>query len=224
MNISIDTLLAIAIGIVGYMAFFNIVTATTGAVLGASVQRIQFGFPPSIHLFRIGRTEVRISPILIAGHVKFAEREGCWDYAPWPVRALIAIAGPVLAIALAFIPLGVQATHEAALAWPQLWTALTDFSSPVNLDTALAPTLQSGGMPAAVAVVVLKVAMFNLLPLPVLNGGAFLIALYEGLTGRSADNLVRPILPISLAMLMAIVVVVAVRCMVSTLPPALALI
>jgi len=188
LNISADTAVAVVLGFVGYLIFFNLVTAAIGAAFGIRIQRIQFGFPPSISLLRIGQTDIRLSPLLLGGHVKFADKGDDKPYAPWPVRALVAIAGPITAIAVCAIPLGAQALDEAWMGWPQMLAVTIDFSRPVNIDAALLPSLQAGGLIAASAVVAVKCAMFNLLPSFVLNGGAFLLALAEGATGRDIHS------------------------------------
>lgn len=190
MNISTDTMLAVAIGVVGYMVVFNLFTALAGGLFGVRIARIQFGYPPSVRIARLGETEIRVSPLLMGGHVKFASDDPEIPYASWPVRAVIAVAGPLLAIGVCAVPLGAQALHEALLAWPQMWAVVTDFSTPLNLDAALEPFFQSGGLAMAAALVATKVAMFNLLPLPLFNGGTFLLVLLEGLTRK--DTYLKP--------------------------------
>ncbi len=212
LNITADTILAVAAGIAGYMIAFNLLTALAGVSFGVGIERIQFGYPPSVRLARIGRTEIRVSPIFFGGHVKFFPGDAETSYAPWPVRALIAIAGPLLAIGICAVLLGAQALDEILLAWPQMWASATDFSTPIDLNTALEPTLQTGGLPAAAAVVAIKVAMFNLLPLPILNGGTFLIAIAEGLTGKEIHTrLPQGVLVASLATMIAFVLLLAWR-------------
>lgn len=211
MNITIDTILAIAIGIAAYMVFFNIVTAGLGAFFEVPIERIQFGYPPSFRLFRIGKTEVRVSPLFFGGHVKFALREGQKHYAPWQIRALLAIAPLVLAIVVCAIVLGPQVLDEIAMAMPQLWAVLTDYSAPVNLNDALAPTFDKGGLLAAMAVVVVKVVMFSLIPLPITNGGTFLIALFEGLTGKSTEHFIQKTLMVSLIVWLGVPTVLLLR-------------
>lgn len=205
MIINVDTALAIAAGIAGYVVLFNVITATLGVLFSIGIERIQFGSFPSVRLLRIGATEVRVSPLLFGGHVKFAEKATGEPYAPWPVRALIAILGPIVAICVCALALGPQGLSEALLSWPQLWTAVVDFSTPVNADAALAGWFQSGGFLAAVAVVAIKCAMFNLLPLPILNGGAFLTAIVEGISGKNSNRqLSQDVLLLSLAILIAV--------------------
>ncbi|RYD91964.1 MAG: hypothetical protein EOP61_26535 [Sphingomonadales bacterium] len=205
MNISADTLLAIAVGLAGYMVFFNLVTALLAAIFRVPIERIQFGYPPSIRLFRIGQTEIRISPLLIGGHVKFVEGKDAAPYAPWPIRALLSIAAPIFLIAACVPLLGRQALDEALMTWPQIWTAVIDFHQPLDLDAALALPLAMGGLPSAAAIVAIKAAVFNLFPLPPFSGGAFLVSLLEGLTGKQIGNrLPQPILTISLAVMITV--------------------
>lgn len=212
MNINADTLLAIAAGLAGYMVFFNLVTSLLAAIFRVAIERIQFGYPPSIRLFRIGRTEIRISPLLIGGHVKFAEREGVAHYAPWPIRALLSIAAPLLLIAACVPLLGRQALDEALMTWPQIWTAVIDFHKPLDLDAALAIPLAMGGLSSAAAIVAIKAAVFNLFPLPPFNGGAFLVSILEGLTGKQIGNRIpQLILTISLAVMIAVPLVMVWR-------------
>lgn len=217
MNTGTDTLLAIAAGFAGYMVFFNVVTVVLGLIFRAPIERIQFGYPPSIRLLRIGQTEIRISPLLIGGHVKFAEREGTPYYAPWPVRALLSIAAPLVLIAACIPLLGRQALDEALMTWPQIWTAVIDFHQPFDPDAALAIPLAMGGLPLAAAIVAIKVAAFSLLPLPIFNGGNCLVAILEGLTGKQiATRIPQLILTISLAIMVTIPLVMVWRILTGT--------
>lgn len=187
MNITLNTALAIAAGIVGYTVFFVIVTALIGVALGVRLERVQFGAFLSARLFKIGQTEVRVSPppFLFAGHVKWVRpADDTKPYAPWPVRALLCIAGPVLAIAACAVLLGGRAWDEAIITWPQMWAVVSDSQTPVNVNLALQPAFDLGGMGAAAAVVGVKAAMFNLLPLPIFNGGMFIATLLEAVTRR----------------------------------------
>lgn len=212
MIVSTETALAIIAGIAAYGVLFNLITALAGAIFGVGIERVQFGYPPSVSLGRFGVTEVRVSPILLGGHVKFAEKPDGSSYAAWPVRALLAIIGPVLAICICAMLLGGQAFDEAILTWPQLWTVIVDFSTPVNADAALAEALASGGLFVTAAVVAVKCAMFNLLPLPIFGGGAFILAILEGLTGKDLHKqLPQSVLIASLLALIAVVGLLAWR-------------
>lgn len=184
MDISVDTALAIAAGVIAFLFVFNVATALSGAAFGVAIERIQFGYSPTVRLFRIGRTEVRAGPILLGGHVEYVPPEDGGFYAPWPVRALNALAGPIVTLAMCAIPLGGRVVDEALMAWPQMWAVVADWSTPVDLNEALRPSFESGGFVAAVAVVAVKAAMFNLVPLVPLGGAAFLATLVEAVTGR----------------------------------------
>lgn len=208
----VDTAIAVIISFLAYMVVFNLTTALVGALFRIPIERVQFGYVLSIRLFRIGATEVRVSPLLLGGYVKFASpADPEQPYAPWPVRCIIALAGALTALALSAVVLGEHTIHEALMAWPQMWTAAADFATPFNPAAALDPWIAAGGYPAAAAVVAVKVAMFNLLPLPFLNGGAFLISLWEGLTGRYRPDRLQGLMTLSLAVAVAFVLMLVVR-------------
>lgn len=197
---------AIVCGFLAYMLVFNASTALVGAALGARIERIQFGAGPSILLFRTAGAEVRLGPILLSGFVKFAERPGATGYAAWPSQAAIALAGPAAAFAAASIAVGAEALREFLLTWPQMWTATVDVAR-VDPVAALQPALASGSFAQAISIVIVKFAAFNLLPLPVLSGGAFLLALVEGLAGGNVrERLSAVVVPISLIAMVAWVI------------------
>jgi hypothetical protein len=188
LSITFDTALAIAIGIVSFQTVFLVAMALIGVAFRVPVERIQIGYSPAVRLFRFARTDIKISPNLLGGHVKFESRGPNTPYASAVVRALIAIAGPCTVILVSMIPLGIQAINEAVIAWPQMWAIATDFSTPVDANLALKPALESGGLIAAAAIVAVKGAMFNLLPLPFLSGGILLLIIFEHATGRYSDQ------------------------------------
>jgi membrane-associated protease RseP (regulator of RpoE activity) len=183
-HIGLDTGLALVAGVLGFLFVFNVGTALLGAAFGVPIERIQFGYSPTMRLFRIGRTEVRLGLFLFGGYVRYVAPEDGGPYAPWPVRILTSLAGPASALAVGAILLGGRMIDEALIAWPQMWAVLTDWSAPVNLDDALRPSLQAGGTAAAAAVVAVKAAMFNLLPLPFLAGGVVVFTLAEAILRR----------------------------------------
>lgn len=206
-----DAAISIVIGLLAYMVTFNVTTAFVGALFRIPIVRIQFGFDPSVILFRIGATQVRVSPLLLGGYVKFAPPEPDQPFAPWPVRCIVALAGALTALALSAIILGAHTVDEALMAWPQMWTAATDFATPFDPAAALAPWITTGGYYVAAAVVTVKAAMFNLLPLPFLNGGAFLISLWEGATGRYRPDRLQLFMTLSLMAALAFVIVLILR-------------
>lgn len=217
MGISPDTALAVAIGFIGYSILFVIVAATVGAAFGVGVERIQLGLGPAARVFRIGKTSIQVSPLLLNSHVKFAAKDDDAPFARWPIRALIAVCGPITALGTCTLALGTRTLDEALLAWPQMYAAVTDFATPLDLNAALHPSFEAGGMIGAASVVAVKMAMFNLLPLPILNGGAFLFALVEGLTGKHVEHrLPQPVLLLSLSLLVAFVVLLLWRIVVGT--------
>lgn len=217
MGISPDTALAVAIGFIGYSILFVIVTATVGAAFGVGVERIQLGLGPAARLFRIGKTRVQFSPLLVTSHVKFAAKDGDAPFAQWPVRSLIAVCASITALGMSALAPGTRTLDEALVAWPQMYAAVADFATPLDLNAALQPSFEAGGMIGAASVVVVKMAMFNLLPLPILNGGAFLFALVEGLTGKYLEHrLPQPVLLVSLSLLVAFVVLLLWRIVAGT--------
>jgi membrane-associated protease RseP (regulator of RpoE activity) len=207
----VETAVAVAIGFLAFLLSFTLVTTLVGALFRIPIARVQFGYDPSISLFRVGATDVRVSPILLGSHVKYAAPDPDKPFAPWWIRCVVALAGPLVSLALCALFLGERVFDEVLMAWPQMWAAATDFSTPFDPAAALDPWIAADDYPAAAAIVAVKVAMFNLLPLPFLNGGTFLIALWEGVTGRYRPELPQLPLMLSLAVAVAFVLILASR-------------
>jgi hypothetical protein len=185
-----DTTLAlagvIAAAFVGFIVIFNLATAAVGALLGASVDKIQFGLGPSVRLARLGGMDIRATPLMLGGSVMFRPRaDGSW--ASWPVQAIVALVGPFGVIAAAALVLGQRVVDAALSTWPDMIAIVTS-PRPADVFGALTALIAARGHMDAVATVMTKFAAFNLAPLPIFAGGAFLLALIEGLIGAARRN------------------------------------
>jgi hypothetical protein len=193
--------LVIAGGIAAMTIVFNVAMVLVANILGVSIVKVQFGFGPVFRLFKAGKTSVYFSPLLLNGFVKYDRPLwGSADALPWLKSVLLGLSGPAAAVAVAAIPLGWRAVEEMLMTWPQMWQVILQAPRPVDIVPALAPTIKDAGFAAAGAIVLVKLAAVNLLPLPFLVGGTTLIATFEALTRkRISERVMQPLLMTSLA-------------------------
>jgi membrane-associated protease RseP (regulator of RpoE activity) len=173
-------------------ATFNVATAIIATCLGIPIDEISTWIGPKFLRFQLGPTEVSFGLIPVAGSVKFSDEDTRPDLeprrlflnAPWLKKVLIGIGGP-LSVILAAVPvLGADAFREALDA-PR-WTvqAVVDSAAPLNFNALIWPLVERSGWLAAGAILTVKAAALNLLPIPVMNGGAVLISTVEAMLGR----------------------------------------
>jgi hypothetical protein len=192
------------------MAFIhNTAILLAALLLRVPVIGITYGYGRGLTLLRLGRFRLGLSPFLFAGWVKFADPMfGAQARSPAVLRFAVFLAGPLAAIGAACIALGWRGLDETLAAWPQLWRLLTDYHTPVDINAALAPTLHQAGIVAAGAVVLTKLAAFNLLPLTLTSGGMALLTLLDLFGGKAYT--VRVQLAAALPSLLIAIVIVGV--------------
>jgi hypothetical protein len=178
--------LAIGGAIVATTLIHNTAIALMAFQLRVPVIRITYGYGRGFTILRIRDFSIGLSPFLFAGWVKFADPMfGAEARSPAFLRFEVLLAGPLAVIAAACILIGPRGPAETLAAWPQLWSVLTDFHKPVDINAALGPTLNQAGLLATVAVVMTKLAAFNLLPLTITSGGMALLTLVDLFGGKA---------------------------------------
>ena len=166
------------------------VTAVTaaGAVSGVSIRQISFGVGPRLLQFR--KFVVRAFPF--ASWVKFKDTRSdecvdrsaarashdAYNHQPRIVQAAIALAGPASLVAVTLLLRYETGLSEVLAGFRQIFAGSLQ---PLSVAQAYISATQSlaaiGGFGALTAVLAGKLAAFNLVPLPMLNGGQALLAL-----------------------------------------------
>ena len=162
--------------------------AAAAVVSGVAIRQITFGVGPKLLQFR----KCVVRAFLFAGWVKFKDTradEGvntseaptshdAYNHQPRIIQAAIALAGPASLIAVALILGYEKGLSEFLTGFRQIFAGSLQ---PLSVAQAYISATQSfaanGGFVALTAVLAAKLAAFNLVPLPMLNGGQALLAL-----------------------------------------------
>ncbi|MBC8103070.1 MAG: site-2 protease family protein [Cytophagales bacterium] len=163
-------------------------TAAAGALLGARLEKVRLFFGRPLVTLTLNGVELQVGFVPLGGSVQFQgmgpDSQSDLERVPYrslPLakRLLISVSGPVLLLLLGCLLLGVAgagASLSRGFAQPFLGAA-----APLSTGQALLQSLwlllSQKSISLAVGVVLVKAAAFNLLPLPALNGGAFLLEL-----------------------------------------------
>lgn len=193
-------------------------------LFGIRVTVFSFGFGRRLFGWKIGETDYRISLLPLGGYVQMDHAEtneaGEINLRAFPVkprwqRMLVALAGPVMNLILAFaVFTGVSKTTPLASngKLPTLLQAVTiasratvffikeiagtikgmaqgsispkALSGPVAIVRISGEAAQHGALWKLLALISLNLAIFNLLPIPALDGGGLLMLLIESCLGR----------------------------------------
>lgn len=163
-------------------------------VFGVRVVTVAYGVGPV--LWRKGPLEIRAIPL--GGHVKFRDTqteggedeeererpvhdgttEDAFNCKPRWVQAVMTLGGSVMVIALASATIGGRlALHETLAGFRQLFLgAMGPLSTAQEYIGALHAATRTEGFLVLLGVIAAKFAAFNLLPIPPLNGGQFILA------------------------------------------------
>jgi membrane-associated protease RseP (regulator of RpoE activity) len=160
--------------------------ALTGVLLGATLKQVSLGFGPTVRKLRLRGAELTLRLFPLGGYVQFWRSDDpepppslvLFDRLPGYQRAAVQLAGP-----LALFAVG------SALAGSLLWKPAVDGAVDI-IRGALSPTstgadllaeglaaMRTRPLLALLGLVLAKVAAWNLLPFPTLNGGAALLDL-----------------------------------------------
>lgn len=159
----------------------------TGVLLGGTLKQVSLGFGPTVRRFRVRGAEVLLKLLPLGGYVQFwrsdddpAAPPGVvhFDRLPGYRRALAQLAGPLalLAAAAAFARSSpwIPAVNGAR---DLLRGALSPASTGADLVAEAVLAVRATPPCAFLGLLFAKLAAWNLLPLPSLNGGAALLDL-----------------------------------------------
>jgi regulator of sigma E protease len=182
--------------------------------LGLPVLRFSIGLGPILWRRRAGGIEWAVSAVPFGGYVLFDAESPAWEEAPTWRKILTSLAGPaanaLLAVALYVIAASL-AEHRVAIC-----TGLAQAGAALGQTLAVLGVLVSGGIgigdlggPVAMVsagsavardavrfagylgFLSFNLALFNLLPIPALDGGQILLAAATGATGRRLPQVVQ---------------------------------
>ncbi len=186
--------------------------AVAHTMVGLTPKVVSFGLGPTVFERPLGKTMIRLSVLPIGGFVQMPDGA---DGQPEPIapffRAVIALVGPLWVLVVA-IPLGARPMGFDHAMVQILHGAYAPFEVGAPLVRAWFAHAEAQPLHAGAALAV-RLALFNLLPLPSLNGFDVIEGLVLGALGRPtkprapALALVGAllVLPISIAWIVAIV-------------------
>lgn len=183
---------------------------------GLQVRALVLGLGPAVRQWERQGTVYRLGAIPIGGYVRYAETPA--DAARRGARALVVLAGPLanvlvaaLLLAIDFAHLGVagavarafDSTGDILLRVAQTAVGLVT-GAPVETDSPAAVARIAGeslaygprGVMRFAAVLSLNLAVMNLVPIPILDGGRLLLLVVEAILGRALRP--RPLLWLAL--------------------------
>ena len=155
--------------------------AIAGWVLGAKIEVVSLFSGPRILGRKMGGADFRISLLPVGGYVKFygntTESAGIGNGKAFKdlhvmKRVFIALSGPLALLLFAANMIGLgQVARPLISGFSQFFSgALMPFSQGQYLLQRLAD-IAATSVPLFLALIAIKMAAFNLLPLPILNGG-----------------------------------------------------
>lgn len=162
----------------------------SGRLAGASVREVGIFNGPALATMRVGYTALRLNLIPLGGYVKFANAESApslrgrgrlFEELPTLARALIAISGCLALLVVAAACLGpASALSHVASGFPQfVQGALHPVAVGAPLIARLARFVATHPVVSTVGLIVSKELAFNLLPIPILNGGDIIMILAQ---------------------------------------------
>jgi len=170
--------------------------------VGIPVERLSIGFGPSLWSRRIGLTEYRIALIPLGGYVLPAVSDEA-DYYRIPAgkRIILALGGPAANVLLVLIVLAIVSIakqnftftglviepftktfsdiYAIVLSLPAIFAAHSQLTGIIGIVSTGGKVIKSGGFTGFMVFLSLDLAVFNMLPLPVLDGGKIVLALLE---------------------------------------------
>ncbi|TAL13680.1 MAG: hypothetical protein EPO01_20780 [Aquabacterium sp.] len=155
--------------------------AVSGSLLGARFSVLSIGFGPA--LLDLGRLRIALLPL--GGYVGFddlqqpgeqgAKPPSTLDRLPLAQRLAVALSGCAVLVLLACACLGLEGLRAFAAGPGQiLWGALTPLGDGPRLLAQADSELRTASPVQVLGLVAAKLAAFNILPLPMCNGGAAL--------------------------------------------------
>ena len=189
--------LLILLTITGVAFVWAVTTVLVARLVGATVLTVELALGPGLRIASLGGTEIRLG-LPIGSSVRFLDAatvaessEGfvagrrMWEDLPLAARLTVHLAGWLPVFLLALIPLGLPgAASELGAAFGQIVRFFKEPAYPTMALMSLSSMLSEGHWDRAAAIVALKVAAINLLPLPLFAGGKILLEIASAATRR----------------------------------------
>lgn len=173
-----------------YAYIYALTICLVAAIVPVKVERILLGFGGALaNLIILGR-KIKIGLLPLGTSVKFVEGPKGLEGLSKPFRLLFRVIGEViiLAAAIAYLPELILGLPEKVVS--TAWGLIID---PLNTASSVAGqivhSVQTEDPVTLVTLACGLQAIINLLPLPSVNGGAFLIELFEWMTGSTMNYL-----------------------------------
>ncbi|MEM8974179.1 MAG: site-2 protease family protein [Pseudomonadota bacterium] len=169
---------------------YALIVTLLAALLNIKVREVLLGFgKPLLQFDILGRT-ISICSLPLGTSVSFVEGEAGFDGLSKPYKLIFRVTGEIIFLAAAFLYVS-----DRVVDLPQqvIGTVFALFHSPYDTARAVAGDIvqiirtESAGTIVALAFALQ--AVINLLPIPPLNGGLFLIELLEWITGTTMELL-----------------------------------
>ncbi|QQG41704.1 MAG: site-2 protease family protein [Candidatus Woesebacteria bacterium] len=178
--------------------------ALVAGALGEKVEEISLGLP-RLFTFKLFGIPVRVGLLPLIGGTKLDSLLKM----RWLKKAVIALSGPVFNFAFAlccYYAVGgfdqiASLAEDQFLVIPTVKSFFGNESLPTPGLTALFASMTPKNVIFAIGDINLLLAILNMLPIPVLDGGRILFAFLEGVFGKVVNNIQAILIPISFILL-----------------------
>ena len=183
-----------------YAYIYALTICLIAAIVPVKVEQVSLGFGQALTNFSIVGRKIKIGLLPLGTSVKFVEGPQGLEGLSRPFRLLFRVVGEViiLAAAIAYLPELVLGLPEkvASTAWGLI---VEPFNTARSVAGQIVQTIQTEDLITLITLACGLQAIINLVPLPSVNGGAFLVELIEWLTGSTMNYLKSgPLLVVSL--------------------------
>ena len=183
-----------------YAYIYALTICLIAAIVPVKVERISLGFGETLANFSILGRKIKIGLLPLGTSIKFVEGPQGLEGLSRPFRLLFRVVGEVivLAAAIAYLPELVLGLPEkvASTAWGLI---VEPFNTARSVAGQIVQVVRTEDPAALIALACGLQAIINLVPLPSVNGGAFLVELFEWMTGSTLNYLKSgPLLVVSL--------------------------
>ena len=180
------TMVELLISITIFMLIHVSAMAVAMKLFGVKIKEVSYGAGPT--LYRMG--SLKFQPLPISGYVKpldsrvdevtEEEKPYAFNHQPVAIQVLAPLSGCIVVFVISYLVLGGVAVNSFLSAFQQIVVgALHPFSAGQEFIQKTLDFVQGSSLIVIVAVVQTKVVAFNLLPLPLLNGGQAIVNLLK---------------------------------------------
>lgn len=173
-------------GVVASQIAYLIGTVLAAALCRLPMATISLGVGPQLLGLRVATTKLRLGAIPFASYVQFgdADQPSAFEHAPWYQKLFCAVLGAAAMVAAAAVVNGAAALEHALAAFSVIGQMIAAPYTAMDFTGALHAAIAERGALGAIAQVAAFVGGLQFLPLTFLAGGAALLYLAEGLSGR----------------------------------------